>query len=148
MCYEAELLRNYLGCGCSAGRHCFCSQCVVKLHLCSLCRQRHPLCASPPPRETQDEDLSMETIRMLATMNVSAPHDHIGGGDSPDVEWLETLKSPTPPLARAPDALRAGGCQQGTTLRTGPRTTSPTTWCGGVGYPSAANDLTPGTRIP
>ena len=44
----------------------------------------------------------MATIRMLATQNVWAPDDHIGGGDSPDVEWLETLQSPTPPPDRPP----------------------------------------------
>ena len=44
----------------------------------------------------------MVTIRMLATQNVWAPHDHIGGGDSPDVEGLETLEKPVPPPARPP----------------------------------------------
>ena len=31
-------------------------------------------------------------IRMLASQNIRAPQDHIGGGDSPDVEWLGTLE--------------------------------------------------------
>ena len=44
----------------------------------------------------------MRRIRMLATRNVWAPHDHICGGDSPDVQWLETLVSLTPPPARPP----------------------------------------------
>ena len=42
----------------------------------------------------------MATIRMLATQNVWAPHDHMGGRDSPDLEWLATLESPKLPLAR------------------------------------------------
>ena len=33
----------------------------------------------------------MATIGMLATQNIWAFHDHIGGGDSPDVQQLETL---------------------------------------------------------
>ena len=40
----------------------------------------------------------MATIRMLATENIWAPHNHIGGGESPDVEWLDRLESPTPPV--------------------------------------------------
>ena len=81
-------------------RHWFCSQCVVKLHECPICRQRHPLCSGPPPRETKDEDLTLATISMLATQNIRPPPDHIGGGDSLDVEWLVTLEVPTPPPAR------------------------------------------------
>ena len=38
--------------------------------------------------------------RMLATQNIWAHHDHIGGGDSPDIRWLETLESLRPPPAR------------------------------------------------
>ena len=41
-------------------------------------------------------------MRMLATQSVTAPHDHIGGGDSPDVECLKMLEVLTPPPARPP----------------------------------------------
>ena len=44
----------------------------------------------------------LATIRMLATQNIWAPHHHIGGGDSQDVEWLVTLENPLPPPARPP----------------------------------------------
>ena len=47
----------------------------------------------------------MAMMKMLATQNVRAPHDHISGGDSPDVEWLETQESPMPPQTRPPGRL-------------------------------------------
>ena len=102
MCLQPGCPGHDLGCGSTETRHRFCSQCVAQLHQCPICRQRHPLCARRPPRETQDEDLTLATIRMLATQHIWGPHDHIGGGDSPDVEWLETLEVPTPPPARCP----------------------------------------------
>ena len=71
----------------------------------------------------------MAAIGMLATQNIWAPLDHIGGGDSPDVEWLETLESPTPPPARPPRPLAC--CQV-------PEGDSPTNYALGRGvvYPS------------
>ena len=42
----------------------------------------------------------METVRCLAAQTIWARHDHIGGGDSPDVEWLEVLEHLAAPLAR------------------------------------------------
>ena len=62
----------------------------------------HPLCTGAPPRETRVEDLSMLRIKMQGTEDVWAPQNHIGGRDSPDVEWLETLETPTPLLAHRP----------------------------------------------
>ena len=99
MCFEQGFLRHDLGCGGTETPHWFCRQCVVKVHEFPICRQRHPLCTGWTPRETEDVDLSMATLRLLATQNIWAPHNHIGGRESPDVEWLETLESPTPPLA-------------------------------------------------
>ena len=105
VCLKPGRLSHERGCGGTEMRHWFCSQCVVQLHQCRICRQQHPLCTGPPPRETQDEDLTLATIRMLATRNSRPPRDHIGCGDSPDVEWLETLEVPTPPPARPPFRL-------------------------------------------
>ena len=48
------------------------------------------------------EPASLATIRRLATRNIWASNDDIGGGDSPDVQWLGTLEVPTPPPARPP----------------------------------------------
>ena len=73
---------------------------LAKLHQCPIGRQRHPRGTRPAPRPTQDEDLTLATIRMPATKNIWAPHDHSGGRDSPNVEWLETLEVLTPPPAR------------------------------------------------
>ena len=102
MCYEPGRLGHDLGCGVTETRHWFCRQCVVKLHQCAICRQWHPLCTGPPPRETQDEDLTLATITMLATQNICPSPEHIGGGDSRDVEWLEKLEVLTPQPARPP----------------------------------------------
>ena len=79
VCFRPGLLGHDLGCGSTETRHWFCSRCVVKLHQCPICRQQHPLFTGLPPRETQEEDLSKTTIRMLATQNVWTPRDHIGG---------------------------------------------------------------------
>ena len=102
VCYEPGRPGHELCCGGTETRRWFCSQCIVKLHQCPICRQRHALCTGPPPRETEEKDLTLATIRMLATQNISAPRDHIGGGESPDVEWLKTLEVPTAPPARPP----------------------------------------------
>ena len=44
-----------------------------------------PSAPARPPRGSQDED-PMATGRMIATQNVWASNDHIGGRHSPDVE--------------------------------------------------------------
>ena len=105
VCYETRLLEDDRGFGGTEARHWFCSQCVIKLHACPMYRQEHPLYTGPSHRETQEEDLSMAKVRMLATQNFWVPPEHIGGRDSPDVEWLETLKSPGAPRARPPCSL-------------------------------------------
>ena len=102
MYYKPGHLSHDPGCVGTETRQWLCSQCLVKLHQCPICRQRHPLCTKPPPGETQDGDLTLGTIRMLVIQNIWTPHDHIGGGDSPDVELLQTLEVPTPPPARRP----------------------------------------------
>ena len=96
MCYDPGLPRHDPGGGGTETRHWFCSSCIVKLHQCAICRQQHLLCTFPPPKVTQEDDLSMARISMLAIQNVWASRDHIGGSDTPDVEWLEKLESPTP----------------------------------------------------
>ena len=64
----------------------------------------------------------MARIRMLARRIVWAPHDHIGTGGSPDVEWLETLESLTPQPARPPLAPGALAGARGLKLNElGPR---------------------------
>ena len=42
----------------------------------------------------------MQAVRRLAAPKIWAPHNHIGGSDSPDVEWLEVLEDRTEPPAR------------------------------------------------
>ena len=56
---------------------------------------------APPPRETQDEDVTLQTLRTLIPQNVS--NDGVGEG-SPDVEWLHVLtdQDPATPLPRPP----------------------------------------------
>ena len=75
---------------------------VVKQHTCPLCRPRHPVCTSPTPRGTQDEDISMVTVHMLATHNVWASNHDIGGRYSRDVKRLEVLEHPPTPPASPP----------------------------------------------
>ena len=93
-----------LGCGGTEQLHWFCSPCIANLWSCPLCRLPHRLCTAPPPRETQDEDLKLQTLRTLIRQNV---WNDGTGEDSPDVEWLDVLTDedpatppPPPPLAR------------------------------------------------
>ena len=44
----------------------------------------------------------MATVRMLAAQNFWAPHDHIGGRHSPDMQWLQILEHQAQPPARPP----------------------------------------------
>ena len=62
-------LGHDLGCGSAETTPWFCSQCVVKLHVCPLCTRRHPLCTGLPPLQTQDEDLSVKTVLRMAAQN-------------------------------------------------------------------------------
>ena len=82
MCFEPGCTDHDLGCGGTATQHWFCNQCVVQLHQCPICRQWHPLCTGPAPREPQDKDPTLATIRMLVTQNILAPQEHVGSGDS------------------------------------------------------------------
>ena len=102
VCLKSDRPGLDLGCGSDETRHWFCSQCVVRLRACPLCGRRHPLCTGLPPRENQDEDLSMETVWRMAAKNIWASQPHISGGDSPDVEWLEVLENLVEPPGRAP----------------------------------------------
>ena len=77
-----------LGCGGTEQLHWFCSPCITNLWSCPLCRQLHPLCTALPPRETQDKDLTLQTLRTLVWKNV---WNDGAGGDSPNVEWLDVL---------------------------------------------------------
>ena len=70
VCFEWGRLGHDLGCGGTETRHWFPSQCVVHMHHCPICRQRHPLCTGPLPRETQDKDLTLATIRMLTIQKI------------------------------------------------------------------------------
>ena len=86
-----------LGCGGTEQLHWFCSPCIANLWLCPLCRRPHQLCTAPPPRETQDEDLTLQMLRTLIWQNVWKDGAR---EDSPDVEWLDVLSDEdqaTPP---------------------------------------------------
>ena len=54
VCFESNVFGNDFGCSSTETKHWLCSQCVVKLQACPLCRQQHPLCTSWLTRETQD----------------------------------------------------------------------------------------------
>ena len=105
---------NGLGCGGTKQLHWFCSLCIANFWLCPLCRRPYPLCTAPPPRETQDKDLTLHTLRTLIQQIV---RNDGGREDSPDVEWLDVLTNedpasppPPPPLARTNlGAARPGG---------------------------------------
>ena len=90
-----------LGCGSTEQLHWFCSPCITNLWSCPLCRRLHPLCTAPPPRETQDEDLTLQTLRTLVPQDV---WNDGAGGPSPDVEWLDVLtdEDPATPPPRPP----------------------------------------------
>ena len=68
---------------------------------CPLCRRPHRLCTALPPRETQDEDLTLQTLRTLIRQNV---WNDGAREDSPDVEWLDVLtdEDPATPAPRPP----------------------------------------------
>ena len=92
---------HYLGCGSTEQLHWFCSPCIANFWLCPLCRRPHPLCTAPPPRERQDEDLTLHTLRTLIQQTV---WNNGAREDSPDVEWLDVLtdEDPATPPPRPP----------------------------------------------
>ena len=86
---DGNPLRGHdLGCGGTEQLHWFCSPCIANLWSCPLCRRPHRLCTAQPPRETQDEDLTLQTLRTLIRQNVC---NDGAREDSPDVEWLDVL---------------------------------------------------------
>ena len=94
---DGNPLRGHdLGCGGTEQLHWFCSPCIANLWSCPLCRRPHRLCTAPPPRETQDEDLTLQTLRTLIRQTVW--NDGAGEG-SPDVEWLDVLTDEDPATA-------------------------------------------------
>ena len=107
---DGNPLRGHdLGCGGTEQLHWFCSPCIANLWSCPLCRRRHQVFTAPPPRETQDEDLTLQTLRTLIRQNV---WNDGAREDSPDVEWLDVLTDedpatppPAPPGAHQPWAL-------------------------------------------
>ena len=82
-----------LGCGSTEQLHWFCSPCIANFWSSPLCRRPHPLCTAPPPRETQDEDLTLHTLRTLIQQNVP---NNGAREDSPDVEWVDVLTDEDP----------------------------------------------------
>ena len=103
---DGNPLREHdLGCGGTEQLHWFCSPCIANLWLCPLCRQAHRLCTALPPRETQDEDLSLQTLRTLIRQNVW--NDSAGGTAPTPSGWTSSptrtqrQRPPRPPW-RAP----------------------------------------------
>ena len=91
---NGDPLRGHdLGCGGTEQLHWFCSPCIANFWACPLCRRPHPLCTAPPPRKTQDEDLTLHTLRTLIQQNV---WNNGETSDSPDVEWLDILTDEDP----------------------------------------------------
>ena len=82
-----------LGCGGTEQLHWFCSPCIANLWSCRLCWRLHRLCTALPPRETQDEDLTLQTLRTLVQQTV---WNDGAGGDSPNVEWWDVLTNKAP----------------------------------------------------
>ena len=112
---DGNPLRGHdLGCGGTEQLHWFCSPCITNLWWCPLCRRSHGLCTAPPPRETQDEDLTLQTLRTLVRQNVW--NDGAGGGQPrrrvvgrPHRRGPGNT-TPPPPLARTNlGAARPGG---------------------------------------
>ena len=122
---DCNPLRGHdLGCGSTEQLYWFCSPCIANLWSCPLCPRPHRLCTAPPPRETQDGDLTLKTLRTLIRQNV---WNDGAREDSPDFEWLDVLTDenpatfPPPPLARTYlGAARPGRGPQD--LRPRPRT--------------------------
>ena len=90
-----------LGCGGTEQLHWFCSPCIANLWSGPLCRRPHRLCTARLPRETQDKDLTVQTLRTPVRQNV---WNDSAREDSPDVEWLDVLtdEDPATPPPRPP----------------------------------------------
>ena len=103
--YGNPLCGHDVDCGGTEQLHWFCGPCIANFWSCPLCRRPHPLCTAPPPRETQDEDLTLQTLRTLIQQNV---WNNGAREESPDVQWLDVLTNedpatpPTRPPWRAP----------------------------------------------
>ena len=145
VCWEVNdedgnpLCGQYLGCGGTEQLHWFCRPCITNLWSCPLCRRLHPLCTAPPPHETQDEDLTLQTLTMAR--GVTAPTSS-GWTSSP----MRTRRHhpPAPPGAHQP-----GRCQtRGRTPRFTSPTTNTTTTRHGVVYPPLAICQTVGAPSP
>ena len=95
---DGNPLRGHdLGCGGTEQLQWFCTPWIANLWSFPLCRRPHRLCIAPPPRETQDKDLTLQTLRTLIRQNVWNDGARV---DSPGVEWLDVLTDvdpPTPP---------------------------------------------------
>ena len=99
---DGNPLRGHdLGCGGTEHLHSFCSPCIANLWWCPLCRRAQRLCKALPLQETQDEDLTLQTLRTLIRQNV---WNDGATEDSPDVEWLDVLtdEDPAKPPPRPP----------------------------------------------
>ena len=99
---DGNPLRGHdLGCGGIEQLHWFCSPCIANLWSCSICRRPHRLCTALAPRDTQDKDLTLQTLRTLIQQNV---WNDGAREDSPEVEWLDVLtdEDPATPPPRPP----------------------------------------------
>ena len=90
-----------LSCGRTEQLHWFGSPCIANLWSCPLSQRPHRLCTALPPHETQDRELTLQTMRTLIRQNVWTDGAR---EDSPDVQWLDVLtdEDPVTPPPRPP----------------------------------------------
>ena len=62
----------------------------------------HPLCTGPPPPRDPGSGPLDDDGPDAGRPEHLGPPDHIGGRNSPDVDWLEALEHPAAPPARPP----------------------------------------------
>ena len=142
------LRRHDLWCGGTEQLHWFCSPCIANLWSCPLCRRPHRLCTAPPPRETQQEDLTLQTLRTLIRQNV---WNDGAREDSPVVECVDVLTDEDPATSHPapPGAHQPGRCEtRGRTPRFTSPTTNTTTTRHGALYPPLAIFQTVGATSP
>ena len=139
---DGNPLRGHdLGCGGTEQLHWFCSPCSANFWSSPLCRQPHRLCTAPPPRETQDEDLTLQTLRTLTARGRTARKSS-GWTSSPT--RTRRHHPPAPAGAHQP-----GRCQiRGRTPRFTSPTTNTTTPRHGAVYPPLAICQTVGAPSP
>ena len=137
VCYELGSLGHDHGCGGTETRDWFSSQCVVKLH--HVPSGGSSTSATPQGKPKTKTSGLPQSGCWPPRISVPRP-DHIGGGDSPDVEWLETLEILTPPPARPPSDRCAGRYRQ-------VKTPCPMTRCHGAAYPSPSSCQAPGNEV-